>query len=170
MRVVSVDPGFSGALAVWSDEGGALKPLSVHDMPTTTEAVGKGRATKVRPVIDLAALGALMRDARPDVVVVERVGTRPGQSAQSVFRFGEAYGAVLGAAAAVGARVVCLRPQEWRSAVGLTDGAEKRASIDLARNVFSSLSDRLKRQRDDGRAEALLIGHAYHTTYHEVSA
>lgn len=169
MRVVSVDPGFSGALAVWSDADGTIAPLAVHDMPTSIESVGKGRAARDRPVIDLSALGALMRDVQPDLVVVERVGTRPGQSAQSVFRFGEAYGAVLGAAAAVGARVVCLRPQEWRPAVGLVDGSEKRASLELARALFEPLSDRLKRQRDDGRAEALLIGHAYHTTYTEVS-
>ena len=48
-------------------------------------------------------------------------------------------------------------PQVWRKAVGVPAGADKKASLELARELFPELRGELKRQKDHGRAEALLM-------------
>lgn len=141
--VLGVDPGKSGALAVWSP---VLGLVDVHDMP---DASG-------------AALGALVRelieDYEPDrfrLAVVEDVRSRPGQSAPAMWKFGVGHGAVLGALGALSVPVRLVTPAVWKKALGLSK--DKNASRQRAIEKWPHQAKWFARVKDDGRAEAALL-------------
>lgn len=157
MKVVGIDPGLTGAVACIRYLDRALSESrveAVHDMPVTSALDG-------RPMPDAVGVYDLLRDLQPDLVILEHVEARPGRGSSSSFRFAQGFGAILAAAqlSVDGARVHLVRPRIWKGALGLDSDKEK--SLSLARSEFPCAADLLKRQRDDGRAEALLL-----TTYH----
>lgn len=148
MRIVGVDPGCSGALALL-DGSGAL--LDVIDMPTMMILSGKTS----KPRLACAELVRVLREWGPDLVAIELVGGMPKQSAPASFQFGYAAGAVEAACAALGLRVEFTRPQEWKKAMRLT--ADKQGSRMMAMRMWPARSSDFKAKKDDGRAEAALI-------------
>jgi hypothetical protein len=84
---LGIDPGISGAIAFYFPS--APDRVATQDMPI---AAGN---------VDAANLAALIAQMRPDLAIVERVASRPGQGVASVFKFGAAYGAVIGCLAGV---------------------------------------------------------------------
>lgn len=158
---MSVDPGLSGAIALINTATGEAV---VDDMPfiIVKEHMVKSRKTgkkrkKVTRVVDGKAIGDWIEKYQPHRAVIEKVGSRPQQGVATTFTFGEAYGTACGAITAMGVPLERVRPQDWKRALGLI-GTDKKASILLARSKFKRLSKRLARAKDDGRAEALLIG------------
>ena len=157
MRVVGIDPGLTGAIACIRYLDRALtesRVEAVHDMPVTS-------ALDSRPMPDAVAVYDLLRTLQPDLVILEHVEARPGRGSSSSFRFAQGFGAILAAAqlSVDGQRVQLVRPRIWKGALGLD--SDKAKSLALARTEFPDAAALLKRQRDDGRAEALLL-----TTYH----
>jgi crossover junction endodeoxyribonuclease RuvC len=160
MRIMGIDPGLSGALALLDTR---TKEIVLADMPVvtlSTKTVRKGgrKRTKVHKVVDGKAVGDWVERHRPDVAVVEQVGSRPEQGVVSVFNFGEAFGAVTGAVTAMNVPLDRVYPAKWKRALGLI-GTDKRASIKLARRKFKKSVPFLSRAKDHGRAEALLLAH-----------
>lgn len=151
--VVGIDPGFSGALAVIAYEGGKVVHASVYDAPVTK--------IKGRRKFDIQAMVALFRKLKQleepvfTTVVIELAGSRPGERAQAAFRYGEGFGMWQGIAAARGFDVVLVHPRVWKRRLNLS--ADKQKSLVLARKLFPSCVGSLKRKKDDGRGEALLI-------------
>lgn len=94
MRVLGIDPGGSGAIALYSPEvatGGArVCPayLDVWDMPVNEVTVGGSK----RKRIDVLGLDKLLDDicmiGVPDRVIIEQVGGMPGQASGFAFGFG----------------------------------------------------------------------------------
>jgi hypothetical protein len=144
VRVVAIDPGAGGAVALMVD--GMLE--GVIDMPMGDD--------EVSGVLLAAHIGL----AEPDVIVVEKVHSMPGQGVSSMFKFGKNYGIVIGVASGLRHPLVKITPQEWKRANGLI-GKEKDASRQLAMELWPRHADHFKRKRDDGRAEAALIARAY---------
>jgi crossover junction endodeoxyribonuclease RuvC len=144
MIVLGIDPGFSGALAVY--DAGA-RALSVMDMPVSPGT--KGRVDLMHAVL----FDAL--DHPPCDVWVENVSAMPGQGVTSMFRFGQTVGAIHMAAAARGHALRLVTPAKWKAHFGLS--RDKGASRGLAAQRFPHAADLFKRVRDDGRAEAALI-------------
>jgi hypothetical protein len=54
--------------------------------------------------------------------------------------------------------VHAVQPQKWKAFVGLT-GKDKDASLAMAARLYPSAEPLLKRKKDHGRAEALLVAH-----------
>lgn len=157
MKIVGIDPGLTGAVSCIRYLDRALtdwRVEAVHDMPVTSSLDG-------RPMPDAVAVYDILRTIQPDLVILEHVEARPGRGSSSSFRFAQGFGAILAAAqlSVDGARVHLVRPRIWKGALGLD--SEKSKSLNLARTEFPDAADMLRRQRDDGRAEALLL-----TTYH----
>lgn len=143
-RLIGIDPGATGAIACW--DNGAL--LDVADMPTAIEH--KKRR------IDAAALGALMRRFDPAMIWLEQVHAMPGQGVSSMFAFGMAYGIVLGAAGALLVPVTMVTPAQWKTSLRVPKAkGEARAR---ASQLIPSGSRWWQRAKDNGRAEAALIG------------
>ncbi len=142
-----IDPGVSGAVGLVRDDGTFA---AVHDMPTLTATTGRRQ-------VDFHQLAAILREHGPEFVLVERVGSRPGEGAVGAFAFGYTFGGILGTLAALAVSHDVVQPAVWKRRAGIPPGADKRASIATAMRVLPSAAPHLTRVKDDGRAEALLL-------------
>lgn len=150
-RILGVDPGLSGALALLSSDGAAL---SILDVPTTTRKVGKSLKRQIDPYA-LASWLELHR-GRIAFAMVEQVGAMPGQGVTSSFNFGFTAGAIRGCLAGAGITVRTVPPVVWKRKFGLL-GQGKDASRGEASRRLPSHAAAWSRAKDDGRAEAALL-------------
>lgn len=142
-----IDPGVSGAVGFVRRDGTFA---AVHDMPTTTATTGRRQ-------IDPAALAAILRQHGPAFVLVERVGSRPGEGAVGAFAFGQTYGGILAVLATLALPHDVIQPASWKRRAGIPPRADKKASITTAKRLLPDAVPHLSRVKDDGRAEALLL-------------
>lgn len=145
MRIFSIDPGLGGAWALVVDG----RATTVGDMPVS----GEGSKRRVAASV----LANQMRDMRPDLCAVELVGAMPGNGVAGMFRFGMAFGAALAVPAVLDVPVESVTPQLWKAHFKLR-GSDKEASRQKALDLCPWLAQQLGRKKDDGRAEAVLIG------------
>jgi crossover junction endodeoxyribonuclease RuvC len=171
MRVLGIDPGITGGLALLIDNGRAEKMVvdSTHHMPAIPRPTRTPAKTK-KKMIDGRALSCLFEEMQPNFVFVESVRALPpkryydprerkmiveqGMGATSAFNFGESFGVIKGVLYALGLEFETLEPQSWKRAHGLI-GTEKDKSRELARSLFPYVS--LDRKKDLPIAEAILI-------------
>ncbi len=142
-----IDPGLSGAIGLVHEDGSFA---AVVDIPTLTTTTGRRQ-------IDFAALAAILREQAPAFVLVERVGSRPGEGAVGAFAFGLTYGGILGILGALALPHDVVQPASWKRKAGIPPGADKAASIQTAVRLLPTAAPHLTRKKDDGRAEALLL-------------
>lgn len=111
------------------------------------------------PVVDGQVSGLVIADWLSgwcvDVAVVERVHSMPRQGVASTFKFGQAYGTVLGAFGALRVPIVSVTPQRWKKDYGI--GSDKEAGRLLACDLWPDDAARFKRKKDHGRAESALL-------------
>jgi crossover junction endodeoxyribonuclease RuvC len=151
--IISIDPGVSGAIAVLRDDGDLI---DVIDMPTSAKTRGKGN--EVNAVLLGDYLRSVILNSGEIVrVAIEAVGAMPGQGVTSMFGFGRSLGVVEGVAAAFSLPVEYVTPQRWKKLHGLT-GKDKDASRTLVLQKYPNHSDLFSRKKDNGRADAVLIG------------
>jgi crossover junction endodeoxyribonuclease RuvC len=148
--IIGVDPGLSGAVA-GVDHAGAF--VGVHDTPTLTLRVARG----TRHDYDVPGMCALLG---PYVgaglhVVIEESQPMPGQGVRSMFTCGFGYGLWCGILAALQVPYTPIRPAVWKKHFGLSK--DKEASRLRAQQLFPAAD--LRRKKDHGRAEALLLAH-----------
>lgn len=151
---IGIDPGKSGAIALWRPAIGAL---TLHDAPLLANTKGKTET-------DLHGLLAALRVPDGDAIaVLEEAHPRPGEGAVGAFSFGKGYGAIQMALAVQGHEVRCVAPSVWKRNFGLifpkgTPGPRvKAASRALAQQRFPAMAQHFARVKDDGRAEAALM-------------
>jgi crossover junction endodeoxyribonuclease RuvC len=144
--IVGVDPGLTGALALVTRYG---ELVDVVDMPVIDKVVS---GTLIRQTLDgwTRACGDLSN------AVVERVQTRPGHSGPAVLRTGMNYGILIGAFSSMRLPIVNVSAAKWKRDLCL--GASKDASRARAVELWPEHAGRFARVKDDGRAEAALIG------------
>ena len=142
--IVGIDPGMAGAIAWLSDDGHLIE---VRDLP-----VAKGEG--LMP----AVLAVFLReqDRQPVHAFLERVAARPGAGVSGMFNFGRGYGQIEGVLAALGVPVTLVTPGKWKGALRVP--ADKAASRSRAAQLWPGLAGTFARVKDDGRAEAALIG------------
>jgi Holliday junction resolvasome RuvABC endonuclease subunit len=141
MIYVGIDPGFSGAWGM-IDHHGAY--VSCGDM------IHDGKHIKQRMV--WAEMSQAL-DRQDRETAIEVVHSMPKQGVASSFKFGMAYGVALGLVDRLLCPAHLVTPQAWKKAMGLT--SDKRTSLNMARELWPNAP--LGRQKDNGRAEALLI-------------
>lgn len=159
-RIMGIDPGLSGALALQDTDTGEI---ILSDMPLLTVSTKRVRSKKTgkmrdktRRSVDGKSVADWVEVHNPDYAVVEKVSSRPKQGVVSVFSFGEAFGKVCGAVEAMNVPLYAVMPAVWKREAGLL-GLDKQASIRLACKRFPGAKPHLKRKKDNGRAEALLL-------------
>ena len=143
-RIVGIDPGLSGALALL--DGGKL--IDLMDMPVHNKRAS-GRL--IAETVDRWG---------PDYSVIEDVHSMPSQGVASSFLFGLNTGIVIGALQGSGVPMVKIGSGRWKMQMGLR-GKPKDASRGLAIDLWPDFADQFKRKKDDGRAEAALIARWY---------
>jgi len=88
-------------------------------------------------------------------VVVESVHSFSGQGVASTFKFGTAFGGAIALAERLRCPWHLVTPQAWKKALKLD--SDKTKSLVMARELWPDAP--LKRQKDNGRAEALLMAY-----------
>lgn len=150
--ILGIDPGLDGA-AVLLVAGAP----TFFDTPTVT--IGRGRSTKrAYAEQQMAQIVRQATSMNPGLkVVIESVHSMPGQGVRSVFTFGEGFGLWRGILAACEVPFELVSPQRWKA--GLLDGTgkDKDASRLRAMQLYPAATEWLKRKKDNGRADALLI-------------
>jgi crossover junction endodeoxyribonuclease RuvC len=146
MRILGIDPGLSGGLCILDTE---RDTVDVFDIPTRGEE-------KQREVDGLVVLRWITRGGIIHRAVVEGVGARPGEYVGAAFRFGMAYGALRGIVRSLDIPLATVTPQVWKKFFSLK-GPDKEQSRLLAIRMYPGAEAALKRKKDHGRAEAILI-------------
>lgn len=147
MKIMSCDPGNTGALAVFED--GDL--TEIHDMPTMAKLVGKGIT------VDAVSLSQIITDDI-DHFYVEQVSAMPKQGVTSTFNFGYSTGIIHGIVAARMIPMSLVRPVDWKRYCGLVK-KDKDAARSFALQKYPHFVSSLGRKKDIGRADAICIGH-----------
>ncbi len=149
-RVIGVDPGVNGALALLS-AGGDL--IEVVDMPTLLDGTGGKRA--INPVL----LARQIEAWKPERAFCEFVAARPGEGPVGAFAFGRCRGAIEGVLGALNTPVTMIAPAWWKRRVEIPAGKDgaKDAARSRAINRWPDKAILFARKKDDGRAEACLI-------------
>lgn len=149
--VLGIDPGASGALAILSGR----EPV-VFDCPTVQIKVGSKYRTRCDPNGMARLLDAVL-GLRNAHAFIEKVHANPKQGVSSMFTFGEAFGLWRGILAALRIPHTMVTPQAWKKGMMRGMTTEKDSSRARAMELWPDMYEQLKRKKDDGRAEALLI-------------
>ncbi len=139
--IMGVDPGLSGAVAFYFP--GAPGHVSAEDSPI------------VGGDLDVATIAGQIKQMKPDVAIIERVGAMPKQGVASTFKFGASYGALIGVVAALGVPYQLVTPTKWKRHFSLC--ADKEAARALALRTWPARAELFYRKKDHGRAEAALL-------------
>lgn len=145
--ICAIDPGYHGAIA-WVTNGLLVE---VVDMPIV-KANGKTRIVASEVAMLLSA-----RWSQTDMVIIEAVGARPGQGVTSMFNFGYGAGLLEGVCAALFLPYFHVTPQTWKRQLGV--GADKGECRSMCQKLWPGAAAQFKRVKDDGRADAALLGH-----------
>ena len=147
---IGVDPGRGGALAVLTADGALV---ALHDTPTLTVSTSRG----TRQEYDVPGMVALLQPyaGLQAHVLLEESQAMPGQGVRSTWTTGYGFGIWIGLLAALQLPHTRVRPAIWKRALGL--GKDKEQARLRAMQLFPAAD--LRRKRDHGRGEALLLGY-----------
>jgi Holliday junction resolvasome RuvABC endonuclease subunit len=149
MRVLGVDPGIRGGLAVVEITDGAAPALvECIDIPVT------GVGAKER--VDGLAIRTWIKTHQPDRAAIERAQAMPKQGASSGFKYGRAVGALEAVLTLCEIPLTIIEPTAWKKFHHLR-GGDKEGSRQRALQIFPAAHTLLARRMDHGRAEAALI-------------
>lgn len=146
--ILGIDPGLSGGWALLTDDGDYV---AAEDLPIIRDL----STAWIDGTEFTAQVWGRMPAGKSIRATIERVSARPGQGVSSMFAFGAAFGSILSAVQSLPASIELVTPNVWKRELGVAK--DKACSLDRARLLFPQAS--LKRNRDDGRAEALLIAY-----------
>ena len=157
MKVVGIDPGLSGAIAILENN----KVIDIFDMPVMSE--GK----KNKRQLNSAQLANILRENKLDneeiAVVVEQVNAMPGQGVTSMFNFGQTFGAIKGVCATLNFPIFFVRPSKWKKHFELINSS-KDSSRTKVIEMYPSLSNKLAKKKDVNKSDAILIARYYNET------
>ena len=157
MKIIGIDPGLSGAIAVLEDK----RVLSIFDMPVMAE--GKKNKKQLNSAQLVNILKENTKISEDVAVVVEQVNAMPGQGVTSMFNFGQTFGAIKGVCAALYLPIFFVRPSKWKKHFELINSA-KDASRTKVIEMYPSLSNQLTKKRDVNKSDAILIARFYSET------
>ena len=157
MKIIGIDPGLSGAIAILEDN----KVLSIFDMPVMAEGKKNKRQLNSAQLVDIIKENIKIND---DIaVVVEQVNAMPGQGVTSMFNFGQTFGAIKGVCAALKLPIFFVRPSKWKKHFDLLNSS-KDSSRTKVIEMYPALSNQLTKKKDVNKSDAILIARFYSET------
>ncbi len=157
MRIIGIDPGLSGAIAVMEDN----KVLNLFDIPVMSE--GKKNKRQLNSALLVSLLKENIVSHEEVAVVVEQVNAMPGQGVTSMFNFGQTFGAIKGVCAALDLPIFFVRPSKWKKHFELINSS-KDSSRTKAIEMYPKLSNQLTKKKDVNKSDAILIARYYSET------
>lgn len=163
MRIIGIDPGLTGALAVLGPDG-LLEQLD--DLPVIRDrSLAWIDGVGLRTLLGARSINGTIR------AVIERAHAMPKNGCAGAFSQGCTLGSILAVVQTAGFPIELVSPATWKRALGLiTSGAKlsdrerKQASLDKARLLYPDAD--LSLIKHHGRAEALLLAHYARTRGH----
>ena len=149
MKILGIDPGIHGALALVDIVGGvAPKLIGMLDVPV----IGTGAKERVNTMLfrDWLAQHA------PDHALIERAGSMPKQGVASTFKYARAVGSLETVVACSDIPYSIIEPAVWKRLHHLP-GKDKEAARQRALQLFPGAHALFARKKDHQRAEAALI-------------
>ena len=150
MKIIGIDPGLSGAIAILDNK----KVLNILDMPVMSE--GKKNKRQLNSALLVNIIKENIEKSEEIAVVVEQVNAMPGQGVTSMFNFGQTFGAIKGVCAALELPIFFVRPSKWKKHFELIK-TSKDASRTKAIEMYPSLADQLSKKKDVNKSDAILI-------------
>ncbi len=157
MKIIGIDPGLSGAIAVMEDN----KVLNIFDIPVMSE--GKKNKRQLNSALLVNLLKKNINKEEEVAVVVEQVNAMPGQGVTSMFNFGQTFGALKGICAALELPIFFVRPSKWKKHFELLNSS-KDASRTKAIEMYPKLSGQLSKKKDVNKSDAILIARFFSET------
>jgi|TARA_B100001057_G_scaffold481682_1_gene555991 crossover junction endodeoxyribonuclease RuvC len=157
MKIIGIDPGLSGAIAVMHDK----KVINMFDMPIMAEGKKNKRQLNSSQLVNI--IKENINEDEETVVVVEQVNAMPGQGVTSMFNFGQTFGAIKGVCAALKLPIFFVRPSKWKKHFELINSS-KDASRTKVIEMYPTLSGQLSKKRDVNKSDAVLIAKFYFET------
>ena len=133
MKILGIDPGLSGAIAILENK----KVLCIFDMPVMAEGKKNKRQLNSAQLVNIIRENTI--DNEEIAVVVEQVNAMPGQGVTSMFNFGQTFGAIKGVCAALGLPIFFVRPSKWKKYFELINSS-KDSSRTKVIEMYPSLS------------------------------
>jgi crossover junction endodeoxyribonuclease RuvC len=148
-RILGVDPGVHGGLAVVEVTDGAIPVLvETIDVPV----IGTGAKERV----DVAAIRNFIERHKPVRALIERAQAMPKQGASSGFKYGRAVGAIEATIALCSIPLEIIEPSVWKRHWHLP-GKDKERARQLALEKFPAAHASLARKKGHQRAESALL-------------
>jgi|TARA_B110000914_G_C15193438_1_gene322899 crossover junction endodeoxyribonuclease RuvC len=157
MRIIGIDPGLSGAIAILEEN----KIKELFDMPVMPD--GKKNKRQLNSALLVKLIKDNIKNLEDTVMVVEQVNAMPGQGVTSMFNFGQTFGAIKGICAALGLPIFFVRPAKWKKHFELINSS-KDASRTKAIEMYPSISEQLAKKKDVNKSDAILIARFYSET------
>ena len=157
MRILGIDPGLSGAIAILEEK----KVLSIFDMPVMSE--GKKNKRQLNSAQLVSILKENIKKDEETAIVVEQVNAMPGQGVTSMFNFGQTFGAIKGISATLKLPIFFVRPSKWKKHFELINSS-KDASRTKVIEMYPSFADKLSKKKDVNKSDAILIARFYSET------
>ena len=157
MRIIGIDPGIQGALAILDNE----KVIDIVDLPVMSE--GKKNKKQLNGAYLSDYLKKHILNIENTVVVVEQVNAMPGQGVTSMFNFGQTFGAIKGVCAALELPIFFVRPAKWKKHFELIN-ASKDSSRTKVIEMYPALSNVLAKKKDVNKSDAILIARYFSET------
>ena len=157
MRIIGIDPGLSGAIAILEDS----RIEEIFDMPVMPD--GKKNKRQLNSALLVKLIKDSIKNLEDTVMVVEQVNAMPGQGVTSMFNFGQTFGAIKGICAALGLPIFFVRPAKWKKHFELINSS-KDESRTKAIEMYPSISQQLSKKKDVNKSDAILIARYYSET------
>ena len=157
MKIIGIDPGLSGAIAVLENN----KVLNIFDIPVMSE--GKKNKRQLNSAFLVNLLKENINQEEEVAVVIEQVNAMPGQGVTSMFNFGQTFGALKGICAALELPIFLVRPSKWKKHFELINSS-KDASRTKTIEMYPKLSNQLSKKKDVNKSDAILIARFFSET------
>ncbi len=157
MRIIGIDPGLSGAIAVLHNN----KVLKIYDMPVMSEGKKNKRQLNSAQLVNI--IKENIEKHEEINVVVEQVNAMPGQGVTSMFNFGQTFGAIKGVCAALNLPIFFIRPSKWKKYFELINSS-KDSSRTKAIEMYPSIANQLSKKKDVNKSDAILIARFFSDT------
>ena len=157
MRIIGIDPGLSGAIAVLDNN----KVLKIYDMPVMAEGKKNKRQLNSAQLVNI--IKENIENHEEINVVVEQVNAMPGQGVTSMFNFGQTFGAIKGVCAALNLPIFFIRPSKWKKYFELINSS-KDSSRTKAIEMYPSIANQLSKKKDVNKSDAILIARFFSDT------
>jgi hypothetical protein len=137
-RILGIDPGLQGGIALLA--GDTLE--AAWDIPIAGGEINPDELIRI------------IRGSKPDMAVVERASSRPGQGVASTFKYGAAYGTLRAGVTFCEVPQHLVTPAVWKRHFRLDSDKERSRGLAIQ---FWPGTNFFNRKSDHGRAEAGLL-------------